>query len=275
MQRRLVTLAALLTVLVVVGGSAGQELAPIALPLPQTDGGKPLMQALKLRATSRAFAPDPLPPQTLANLLWAAWGINRPAEGKRTAPSARNWQEIDVYAVMPQGVFLYDASAHRLKPVVAGDQRAAAGRQEFVREAPVTLVLVADRGRMKDAPADQVEIYASDGRLAVGLGVGVAHVGDELLHRGSDRLTRLHASPHLSAVLVMFLGISPARRGSPSMGTRRFSASVASSFSRSSHLVQVWHKRMRIGIWIFERLLCHPRVVSFAQLGRKTFHIKT
>ena len=115
-----------------------QELAPIVLPPPQTAGGKPLMQALRLRATSREFAPDPLPPQTLSNLLWAAWGINRPDSGKRTAPSARNWQEIDVYAVMPQGVFLYDASAHRLKPVVAGDQRAAAGRQEFVREAPVT-----------------------------------------------------------------------------------------------------------------------------------------
>jgi nitroreductase len=138
-----------------------QELAPIVLPPPQTEGGKPLMQALRLRASSREFAPEPLPAQTLSNLLWAAWGINRPDSGKRTAPSARNWQEIDVYAVLERGVFLYDAVAHRLKPVAAGDFRAATGRQEFAREAPLTLVLVADRARMKDAPADQVEAYAS------------------------------------------------------------------------------------------------------------------
>ena len=119
------------------------------------------MQALRLRASSRDFAPDPLPVQTLSNLLWAAWGINRPDSGKRTAPSARNWQEIDVFAVFESGVFLYDAAAHQLKPVVAGDLRAVTGRQEFVREAPVTLVLVADRARMQDAPADQVEAYAA------------------------------------------------------------------------------------------------------------------
>ena len=61
------------------------------------------MKALGLRASSRAFAPDPLPPQTLSNLLWAAWGINRPQEGKRTAPSARNWQEIDVVVLSATG----------------------------------------------------------------------------------------------------------------------------------------------------------------------------
>ena len=93
---------------------AGAEaLKPVQLPPPRTDGGKPLMQALKLRATSRAFAPDPLPLQTLSDLLWAAWGINRPAEGKRTAPSARNWQEIDVLLVDAKGAWRYDAAATR------------------------------------------------------------------------------------------------------------------------------------------------------------------
>lgn len=138
-----------------------QELAPIVLPPPQTAGGKPLMQALQMRASAREFAPDALPAQTLSNLLWAAWGINRPDSGKRTAPSARNWQEIDVYAILEQGTFLYDAVAHRLKPVAAGDHRAAAGRQDFARVAPVTLVLVADSARMQNAPADQVETYAA------------------------------------------------------------------------------------------------------------------
>ena len=71
----------------------GQELKPLILPVPQTSGGKPLMQALKDRHSTREFSPEKLPPQVLANLLWAAFGINRPDTGKRTAPSAMNWQE--------------------------------------------------------------------------------------------------------------------------------------------------------------------------------------
>jgi SagB-type dehydrogenase family enzyme len=141
-------------------GAFAEEPAAVPLPPPQTDGGKPLMQALKLRASARAFAPDPLPAQTLSNLLWAAWGVNRPADGKRTAPSARNWQEIDIYVVMEKGAYLYDATAHQLKPVVSGDIRAAAGTQDFVKDVPVNVVFVADPKRMKGAPPDQVQAYA-------------------------------------------------------------------------------------------------------------------
>ncbi len=130
------------------------------LPAPQTDGGKPVMQALALRSTSRAFAPDPLPPQVISNLLWAAWGINRPQEGKRTAPSARNWQEIDVYVVMANGAWLYDAKENALQPVVPGDLRALTGGQDFVKEAPLTLVLVADPARMKGADKESQTQYA-------------------------------------------------------------------------------------------------------------------
>lgn len=134
--------------------SWSKELTAIPLPPPQTDGGKPLMQALRLRATSLAFAPDPIPAQTLSNLLWAAWGINRPADGKRTAPSARNWQEIDLMVVRADGTFLYDAAANRLRPVAAGDHRALTGVQSFVKEAPLTLLLVADTSRMKGGEKD-------------------------------------------------------------------------------------------------------------------------
>jgi nitroreductase len=139
---------------------AAQELSPIRLPKPQTDGGLPLMQALARRATSRDFAADPLPLQTVSDLLWAAWGVNRPDSKKRTAPSAMNWQEIDLYAVMEKGIFLYDAAEHVLKPVAAGDFRAQAGRQEFVKAAPLTLVLVADPARMGKAPAEKQELFA-------------------------------------------------------------------------------------------------------------------
>jgi nitroreductase len=139
---------------------AAQELVPIQLPAAQTEGGKPLMQALKLRSTSRAFAPDPLPKQTLSNLLWAAWGINRPDAGKRTAPSARNWQETDLYVVMATGAYLYDASANVLKPIASGDLRALTGMQEFVKDAPMTLVFVADTSRMKGSQPDTQQAYA-------------------------------------------------------------------------------------------------------------------
>ena len=108
------------------------------------------MKALKQRASSRAYSPDPLPLQTLSNLLWAAWGVNRP-DGKRTAPSARNWQEIDVVVVKGDGAWLYDAKAHALQPMVAGDLRALTGTQDFVKEAPVNLLLVADTSRMQGA----------------------------------------------------------------------------------------------------------------------------
>jgi nitroreductase len=151
---------AFVVAILVAGWATAQELAPLQLPAPETEGGKPLMQALKLRATSREFAPDPLPRQTLSNLLWAAWGVNRPDTGKRTAPSARNWQEIDVYVVMAAGAYLYDATANLLKPVAAGDARALTGTQEFVKDAPVTLVLVADTARIKGAPPEMNQAYA-------------------------------------------------------------------------------------------------------------------
>jgi nitroreductase len=142
------------------GVAAAQELAPVQLPAPETAGGKPLMQALAQRATSRAFSPGALPAQVLSNLLWAAWGVNRSKEGKRTAPSAHNWQEIDVVVVNAAGAYRYDATGHRLEPLVAGDLRALAGTQGFVKDAPVTLVFVADSSRMKGALAGDVQAYA-------------------------------------------------------------------------------------------------------------------
>jgi nitroreductase len=151
MTRTKTILAVLAAALLLSSAAISADLAAVPLPPPQTDGGMPLMKALALRATSRSFAPDPLPPQTLSNLLWAAWGINRPGEGKRTAPSARNVQEIDVVVVRVDGAWVYDAAANALKPLAAGDHRALCGVQEFVREAPVTLVLVADRARAKGA----------------------------------------------------------------------------------------------------------------------------
>ena len=109
----------------------GQDLQPIMLPKPETDGGKSVLAALQMRKTSRNISSRDLPLQTLSNLLWAAFGVNRKtaAFGKpgRTAPSASNSQEIDLYVVLAKGVYIYEAVPHQLSPVVAGDFRARAG----------------------------------------------------------------------------------------------------------------------------------------------------
>jgi SagB-type dehydrogenase family enzyme len=132
---------------------AGQELSAIKLPAPQTDGGKPLMQALKARQSAREFGPEKLAPQVLSNLLWAAWGINRP-DGRRTAPSASNRQEIDVYVTLPEGAYVYDAKAHALNPVAVGDLRAATGTQPFPATAALNLVFVADTSKTSRPATD-------------------------------------------------------------------------------------------------------------------------
>ena len=133
--------------LVPVGLITAQDLKPVALPTPQTSGGKPLMQVLKERKSGRDFGPEPLSRQTISNLLWAAWGVNR-EDGRRTAPSASNRQEIDVYAVMADGAYLYDAQANALKPVALADLRKFAGTQAYVAGAPLNLIYVADTAKL-------------------------------------------------------------------------------------------------------------------------------
>jgi SagB-type dehydrogenase family enzyme len=149
-----------LTLLLVPCLLVAQERKPLELPSPQTEGGKPLMQVLKERKSSRDFSSKPLPPQVLSNLLWAAFGVNRP-DGRRTAPSARNMQEIDIYVALPEGLFLYDAKAHRLNPVVAEDLRGATGTQPFVAQAPVNLIYVADYARMGSGSEESKNFYAA------------------------------------------------------------------------------------------------------------------
>ncbi len=139
---------------------SGQEPKPVQLPEPQMDGSRPLMQVLTDRSSSRAFGTGKLPNQVLSNLLWAAFGVNRPDSGKRTAPSAMNWQEIDIYVATADGLSLYDAKAHALKPVLAEDVRALTGQQPFVQQAPVNLVYVADFSRMGEREVD-VKVFCS------------------------------------------------------------------------------------------------------------------
>jgi SagB-type dehydrogenase family enzyme len=144
------------------GDALAQGGADGTLPPPQTEGGVPLMQALKARRTARSFAPEQLTPQVLSNLLWAAFGVNR-ADGHRTAPSARNWQEIDIYVATESGAWVYDAKVHALRRVVSEDMRSLTGTQGHARIAPATLVYVADTRRMTGvSDAMRIEFAAAD-----------------------------------------------------------------------------------------------------------------
>jgi nitroreductase len=155
----------LLVIFASAGGLLAQELKPIALPRPQTDGGRPLMQVLQDRKSTRDFAPDKLSQQVLANLLWAAFGVNRP-DGRRTAPSAMNWQEMDVYVATGDGLFIYDAKANRLQPVLAQDIRQATGTQPFVATAPLDLIYVADLSKAGSGPEIELFTAADAGFIA-------------------------------------------------------------------------------------------------------------
>jgi SagB-type dehydrogenase family enzyme len=133
----------------------------IKLLSPQVSGGKPLMEALKDRKTSRSFDSRDLPLQVLSDLLWAADGINRQESAHRTAPSAMNMQEIDIYVAKKDGLYLYDAQSNTLAPVVPGDLRVLTGKQEFVKDAPVNLIYVADFSRMDKAQGDDKVFYSA------------------------------------------------------------------------------------------------------------------
>jgi SagB-type dehydrogenase family enzyme len=139
----------------------GGETKPIKLPDPQMDIGKPLMQVLKARSSSREYSPERLPMQVLSNLLWAAFGINRPESGKRTVATAVNCQDIDVYVVFESAAYVYQAKEHRLIPVVNRDVRSLAATQGYAKVAPINLVYVSDYSKMADRFKDKKPIYAA------------------------------------------------------------------------------------------------------------------
>ena len=118
----------------------------IKLPTPNKSGGKPLMTVLNERKSSRDFSEKSLPNQQLSNLLWAAWGYNR--ADKRTAPSSQNKQEMDIYVALASGCYLYDARKNELVLVVKQDLRGKTGKQDFVKNAPVNIIFVADKRKM-------------------------------------------------------------------------------------------------------------------------------
>jgi SagB-type dehydrogenase family enzyme len=137
-----------------------QVIETIPLPTAQKTGGMPLMEAFQLRKSQRSFSSKELTSQQLSNLLWAAYGINRP-DGFRTVPAAKNWFEYDIYLLKSDGWFLYDVRKHSLLKMGNEDLRIYGGTQDFVKAAPVILVYVADFGRMNDTTDELRKFFSA------------------------------------------------------------------------------------------------------------------
>jgi SagB-type dehydrogenase family enzyme len=188
----------------IAGGVFAREAEMTKLPIPQTEGGMPLMQALKQRHSTREFSPQAPPPQVLSDLLWAAAGVNRSATGQRTAPTARDWREIDVYVAMADGTYRFEPDSHALRRVLPRDIRALTGTQDFVAQAPVNLVYVANLDRMRDTTAEHQHLYSATdtGFIAQNVYLYCASAGLATVVRGSiDRET-----------LATALGLGPSQR---------------------------------------------------------------
>lgn len=184
----------------------GEATRSIPLPPPVRSGGISLLEALAKRRSSRAYRSEPLPLPLLSSLLWAANGVNR-ADGGRTAPSALNAQEIDIVVALPEGAYRYDAKAHALQLICASDLRRVTGYQDFVDDAPLDLVYVADHARMKRVPVAQRNSYASVAAGAIAqnvylyaAGTGLATVIRAWIDR--EAIAKALGLPHDQEVLL-------------------------------------------------------------------------
>ena len=158
MKQLMLLLAMCVTMTTLHAQGAGE----LKLNRPDLNRGVNVMKAFSDRHSDREFSTRELSLQDLSDLLWAANGVNRPGDGKRTAPSALNKQDVDIYVFLSKGVYLYDASKHVLKLVAEGDHRAVvAGRQDFVKQAPVSLVYVSDLSRFGMGQDEQVKLMGA------------------------------------------------------------------------------------------------------------------
>lgn len=199
MFKRTVTglvLAAVVGVVPVFGQESQQ------LPEPKKSGGMPVMEALQKRQSSRAFLDRALSAETLSSLLWAANGISRP-DGRRTAPTAMNVQDTDVYVVMASGSYFYNAAKNALEPVATGDQRKLAGKQEFVHTAPVNLFFVQDRKR---GGSDDLTAGVHAGAICQNVYLFCASEGLACVVRRNIDIPELHKALNLRSDQVIVLG---------------------------------------------------------------------
>jgi nitroreductase len=183
----------------------------IRLPDPSRKGGKPLMETLNERSSARLFSDKELTLQQISDLLWAAWGINRETDGRRTAPSSHNSQEMDVYVTLKSGLYLYDAQLNTLKQIHDRDIRGLTGTQDFPAAAPLNIVYVADlakRGLTEDrqvTEADQLSSWANTGFMAQNVYLWCASEGMSCVIRAMVPRDRLAPEMNLRPLQVIIL----------------------------------------------------------------------
>jgi len=184
----------------------------ITLPAPNKTGGTPLMDALNARQSQRSYADTEFTPQVLSDLLWAANGVNRP-DGRRTAPTARNRSEIDVYALTKDGAFLYTPAGHTLTQVNTNDLRSTSGFQGFAHNAPVVLVMVVNRVKQGSGAGDKIsDRYAAmdTGYISQNIYLYAAANGMSSVALGTLNAQALHSSlklgEHDEALLAQPVG---------------------------------------------------------------------
>lgn len=192
-----ITLIAMLTL--ITGILAGQAVQDIKLNAPDMDRGLTIMKAFEKRASATSFSPTELSLQDLSDLLWASNGINRPESGKRTAPTAVNAQDIDIYVLLRSGAYLYDHKTHTLKGIAPGDNRKlVSDRQTTFASAPAMLVLVSDISRFRgDDDARKLSWGAMD--------AGIVSQNVSLFCAGAGLVTRPRASMDIEGLKKLLL----------------------------------------------------------------------
>lgn len=190
---------------------AGEDLTPVPFPKPSTDGGRPLMAALKDRRSTRDISDRTVPMATLGNLLWAGFGINRSTNAHRTAPSAMNSQELEIYVALAAGVYRYDAKDHALQPVATEDIRRRTGGQDYVKVAPIALIFVGDLARLEKAKPEDRERYGwfSAGCVSQNVSLFCASEGLATVVHETDRKSlaeALHLKPDQRVILSQSVG---------------------------------------------------------------------
>lgn len=189
----------------------------IKLPAPITSGGQPIMEALKNRSSNREFSSKELSLQQLSDLLWAADGINRPESGKRTAPTARNWLDMDLYVVTHQGIYLYQPTDFVLKLIKSGDYMKETGNQGFVNEAPLNIIIVSNTAKMENVIPANILLYAGihGGSISQNIYLYCASQGLNTVTRrlvDVDALAKIMGlSPTQIIVLAQTVGFPPSK----------------------------------------------------------------
>ena len=197
----------LIVILISSGNLFSQEIEVLPLPEPQRTGGMPLFEALDNRQSTRTYSPHALNMHELSNLLWAASGVNR-EDGRRTAPTARNWQQIDIYVITASGWYLYDHTDHALRKYGDQDLREHAGTQDFVTTAPLNLIYVSDHDRMKGASPENREFHSATdvGFVAQNVYLFCASEGFATVVRGLVDREKLHQVLNLRPSQHVVLG---------------------------------------------------------------------